>query len=163
MEVCGSVGRGVTFDTRGLQFDSSHKQNFVFQLTVTKKVKEAWNWNAQLKTHYSSPKGKLQCKQSQVILLTSCIGDLLIPSKMSLRDKQNLLSKLKVALLVMRVLQLGVVIQFLRYIVISLQNNHRSQLKKFYFLNWKKSSAFVALPFLFYASRLNIDGQVFPQ
>ena len=28
---CGSVGRVVTFDTRGPQFESSHWQNFIYQ------------------------------------------------------------------------------------------------------------------------------------
>ena len=31
---CGSVGRAVAFDTRGLQFDSSHRQNFIEHLFI---------------------------------------------------------------------------------------------------------------------------------
>ena len=31
---CGSVGRVVAYDTRGLQFDSSHQQNFIEHLFV---------------------------------------------------------------------------------------------------------------------------------
>ena len=31
---CGSVGRAVTFDTRGPRFDSSHRQNFIEHLFI---------------------------------------------------------------------------------------------------------------------------------
>ena len=31
---CGSVGRAVAFDTRGLRFDSSHRQNFIEHLFI---------------------------------------------------------------------------------------------------------------------------------
>ena len=31
---CGSVGRAVVFDTRGLRFDSSHRQNFIEHLFI---------------------------------------------------------------------------------------------------------------------------------
>ena len=31
---CGSVGRAVDFDTRGLQFNSSHRQNFIEHLFI---------------------------------------------------------------------------------------------------------------------------------
>ena len=47
---CGAVGRAVASDTRGLGFDSSHRQlllNIYLLLTVCRKVenkeKEAWN------------------------------------------------------------------------------------------------------------------------
>ena len=31
---CGSIGRVVAFDTRGLRFDSSHRQNFIEQSSI---------------------------------------------------------------------------------------------------------------------------------
>ena len=31
---CGSVGRVVASDTRGLQFESSHRQNFIHVFTI---------------------------------------------------------------------------------------------------------------------------------
>ena len=31
---CGSVGRAVASDTRGLQFDSSHCQKFIYILNI---------------------------------------------------------------------------------------------------------------------------------
>ena len=32
---CGSVGRAVASDTRGLQFESSHRQKFIFILNIS--------------------------------------------------------------------------------------------------------------------------------
>ena len=43
---CGSVGRAVAFDTRDPQFESRHRQNFIYQLYNRKdenKEKEAGN------------------------------------------------------------------------------------------------------------------------